>query len=70
MLRVSGKLVQDSFHRQGDSTLSYFQLADQAGPPGQQLKASYVGVMPDLFFNPHSEIILEGRYGERPDLRN
>ena len=22
-----------------------------------------MGVVPDLFFNPHSEIILEGRYG-------
>ena len=28
------------------------------------LHASYVGVMPDLFFNPHSEIILEGSYGK------
>ncbi len=63
VLRVSGKLVPDSFQRQDDSVLSYFHLADQSGPSHQQLKASYVGVMPDLFFNPHSEIILEGRYG-------
>lgn len=63
-LRVSGKLVQESFQRQGVSTLSYFQLSDQSGPAGRNLRASYVGVMPDLFFNPHSEIILEGRYGE------
>ena len=26
------------------------------------MEASYVGVLPDLFFNPHSEIILEGHY--------
>ena len=64
MLRVSGKLVQDSFQRLDGSTLSHFQLSDQSGPPGEHLQASYVGVMPDLFFNPHSEIILEGRYGE------
>ena len=64
-LRVSGKLVQESFQRQGVSTLSYFQLSDQSGPPGRNLRASYVGVMPDLFFNPHSEIILEGRTDSR-----
>jgi cytochrome c-type biogenesis protein CcmE len=33
------------------------------GPSGTQLDAEYVGVLPDLFFNPHSEIILEGSYG-------
>ena len=26
------------------------------------LLATYDGVLPDLFFNPHSEIILEGSY--------
>ena len=26
------------------------------------LEASYEGVLPDLCFNPHSEIILEGSY--------
>ena len=30
---------------------------------GQQLNASYLGVLPDLFFNHHSEVILEGTYG-------
>ena len=61
-VRVSGKLVEESFSRPGDSTVSYFQLADKDGASGHHLDASYVGVMPDLFFNPHSEIILEGRY--------
>ena len=61
-VRVSGKLVEESFTRPGDSTVSYFQLADKDGTTAHQLDASYVGVMPDLFFNPHSEIILEGRY--------
>ena len=31
--------------------------------PIETLKASYTGVLPDLFFNPHSELILEGSYG-------
>ena len=50
------------------STLSRFALGDKmADVPGiaagsPQLAASYNGVLPDLFFNPHSEIILEGRY--------
>ena len=64
VLRVSGKLVESSFLRQEGSTVSQFQLADKDGPSDARLAASYVGVMPDLFFNPHSEIILEGRYGQ------
>ena len=63
MVRVSGKLMEESFQRQNGSTLSQFQLIDEAAGTEVALNASYVGVMPDLFFNPHSEIILEGRYG-------
>lgn len=63
LLRVSGKLVEGSFQRQDGSSVSHFQLADEEGTAEAKLTASYVGVMPDLFFNPHSEIILEGRYG-------
>jgi cytochrome c-type biogenesis protein CcmE len=64
-LRVSGKLVADSFQREGRSTTSYFQLRDEDGTEaGEHLSATYVGVVPDLFFNPHSEVILEGSYGE------
>ena len=63
VLRVSGKLVPESFQRQDNSTLARFQLVDMEGDGGgASLDASYVGVMPDLFFNPHSEIILEGSY--------
>lgn len=62
LIRVSGKLAPDSFHRQDNSTLARFQLVDQEGEGDYSLDASYVGVMPDLFFNPHSEIILEGSY--------
>jgi cytochrome c-type biogenesis protein CcmE len=63
-LRVMGKLVPDSFQRGEGGTLAHFQLVDKEGDGnGSSLRASYVGVMPDLFFNPHSEIILEGSYG-------
>lgn len=64
MVRVSGILVDGSFWREENSTRSYFQLTDKVtGQMNQQLAASYQGVLPDLFFNPHSEVILEGSYG-------
>ena len=64
MVRVSGKLVDDSFRREGNSTLSRFQLTDKVnGNESGDLAATYTGVLPDLFFNSHSEIILQGRYG-------
>lgn len=64
-LRVSGKLVADSFQRDGRSTISRFQLRDENVESGREhLSATYVGVVPDLFFNPHSEVILEGSYGQ------
>ena len=58
MVRVSGKLVPDSFHREDGSTVAEFHLTDG----NQNLAAAHDGVLPDLFFNEHSEIILEGRY--------
>ena len=64
VLRVSGKLVEGTFAREGNSINSQFQITDQNGDsPGITLLASYTGVLPDLFFNPHSELILEGTYG-------
>ena len=64
LVRVSGKLVDGTFARPERSTLSNFQLTDKDGEsPGSVLLASYTGVLPDLFFNPHSEIILEGSVG-------
>ena len=62
IVRVSGALVADSFIRTSGSTTSSFQLIDKDVSNGPYLDASYVGVLPDLFFNPHSEIILEGSY--------
>ena len=62
-VRVAGKLVDGSFLRVENSTMAHFQLTDKDGElVGQQLNASYLGVLPDLFFNPHSEIILQGSF--------
>ena len=64
IVRVSGKLVDGSFRREGNSTAASFRLQDEgADLAGAQLQAAYVGVLPDLFFNPHSEVILQGSYG-------
>lgn len=59
--RVSGKLVPESFAREPQGTLASFALADEGGR--HTLAAQYDGVVPDLFFNEHSEIIAEGQYG-------
>ena len=58
VVRVSGKLVPASFHRDEGSTLAQFALTDGS----ETLRAVHEGVLPDLFFNEHSEIILEGSY--------
>lgn len=72
VLRVCGKLVPDSFLREDNGVTAHFQLMDNEGEgecvepsataSSAALQVSHVGVMPDLFFNPHSEIILEGSY--------
>ncbi len=64
MVRVSGKLVDGTFDRPEKSTVSRFQITDKEGVSAGSalLPATYDGVLPDLFFNPHSEIILEGSY--------
>ena len=59
MVRVNGKLVDDSFERVDTSTLARFSLTDGS----QTLRAAHDGILPELFFNEHSKIILEGRYG-------
>ena len=67
-LRVAGALAPDSFARSSGSTQSQFMMGDKMAdvpgiaPGSPQLDAAYDGVLPDLFFNPHSEIILEGHY--------
>ena len=58
VVRVSGKLLPASFHREDGSTLARFALTDGI----ESLDAVHSGVLPDLFFNEHSDIILEGTY--------
>ena len=58
MVRVNGKLVSGSFVRQPDSTLANFSIPDGA----QTMGAVHDGVVPDLFFNEHSEVTLVGTY--------
>ena len=59
-IRVVGSLVPDSFLRTSGTTHAEFVLTDG----DQNLTATYLGVLPDLFFNPHSEIVLEGTFGD------
>ena len=58
-VRVSGKLIPETFNRAEGSTIAEFTLTDGTA----QLQAMHKGVLPDLFFNDHSEIILEGTNG-------
>jgi cytochrome c-type biogenesis protein CcmE len=58
-VQVKGSLVEFSFNREDtSSTFASFQLTDG----GAVVDATYDGVLPDLFFNPHSEIVLGGVY--------
>ena len=59
-LQVKGTLVPFTFARADTTSLvANFQLEDG----GKQIAATYDGVLPDLFFNPHSELVLGGTYG-------
>ena len=56
VIRVSGKLVPSSYNREVTSTISEFTITDGTN----LLKTQHDGILPDLFFNKHSEIILQG----------
>ena len=58
-VRVNGKLVADSFQRDSQGTVAHFSLTDGKGI----LPATYDGIVPELFFNEQSQIVLEGYYG-------
>ncbi|MCH8184942.1 MAG: cytochrome c maturation protein CcmE [Chloroflexi bacterium] len=58
LVRVSGKLIPDSFTRGDGTTVASFSLTDGT----QVLQATHDGVIPELFFNEHSDIILEGSH--------
>ena len=55
-IRVSGRRVPDSFKREPQGTLAHFELIENESV----LKATYDGILPELFFNEHSDIVLEG----------
>ena len=58
LIRVTGKLVPSSYVRLDNSPIAEFMITDGI----ENLDAIHSGVMPDLFFNERSEIILEGTY--------
>jgi len=57
--RVKGELVAQSFVRKELDTTAEFMLFEG----DHTLRATYSGVVPDLFFDERSEIILQGVYG-------
>ena len=58
-VRVVGALVEGSFDRAStENTIATFRLHAN----GAEIDATFDGVLPELFFNPHSEIVLEGTY--------
>jgi cytochrome c-type biogenesis protein CcmE len=58
---VIGKLVPDSYARSADGVTANFALVDDGG--SQQMQVMYRGEIGQVFFNDHSEIILQGRLG-------
>ncbi len=60
LVRVAGKLVSESFERADSGLEVSFSIRDEEG---QVLPVAYAGEVGQLFFNDHSELILEGAYG-------
>ena len=60
-IRLSGKLVEESFVRQPNGLDARFEIRDDAG---DILGVDYSGEIGQVFFNPNSVIDLEGRYSE------
>ena len=58
-VRVNGKLVPSSLQREQDGISISFSMTDGE----ETIMAVHQGVVPDLFFNEHSELLLEGTYG-------
>ena len=59
-VRINGVLLPGSFARDGGSSQASFVLTDPSGPG--TIKTVYDGIVPDLFFNEHSQVVAEGRY--------
>lgn len=56
---VMGKLVQDSYVRDADGLTAHFAIRDEDGL--DVLYVTYKGEIGQVFFNDHSEIILQGQ---------
>ncbi len=56
---VTGKLVQDSYVRDADGLTARFAIKDEDGIG--ELQVTYRGEIGQVFFNDHSEIILQGQ---------
>ena len=67
-IRVVGTLVDNSFDREKDSTTAVFSIQSEDGT--NMLTAHYEGVVPELFFNEQSEIVLEGNLLEHTNLND
>lgn len=61
MVGLIGKLVEDSYVRSADGVTAEFALVDEGG--AEQVRVVYAGEIGQVFFNDHSEIILQGRMG-------
>ena len=58
---VLGKLVPGSYIKSPDGVTANFRLKDEDG--SRELTVQYAGEVGQVFFNDHSEIILNGRLG-------
>ena len=56
---VIGKLVQDSYVSDADGLTAHFSIKDEDGT--EVLEITYRGEIGQVFFNDHSEIILQGQ---------
>lgn len=61
LVGVKGKLVPGTFARSPDGLVANFRMADEGG--SEVLPVRYSGEIAQVFFNEHSEIILQGGMG-------
>lgn len=59
---IIGKLVENSYTRSADGVSANFRLIDEDDGI-QEMQVRYKGEIGQVFFNDHSEIILQGRMG-------
>ena len=57
-LGVSGKLVENSYYKDVDGLTAHFEIKDEDN--NYQMKVIYKGEIGQIFFNKHSEIIIQG----------